>query len=48
MLEEQASSIRNYLEQMEYNPERLNEIEARLNENSAFEKKNMEIMWTKF
>ncbi|MCO7176605.1 DNA repair protein RecN [Sporolactobacillus kofuensis] len=32
LLEEQASAIRNYLEQMEYNPERLDDIEMRLNE----------------
>ncbi|BBN99051.1 DNA repair protein RecN [Sporolactobacillus terrae] len=39
LLEEQASSIRNYLEQMEYNPERLNEIEARLNEIQLLKRK---------
>jgi DNA repair protein RecN (Recombination protein N) len=32
ILEEQASSIRDYLEQMEYDPRRLDEIELRLND----------------
>ncbi|WP_100488232.1 DNA repair protein RecN [Sporolactobacillus pectinivorans] len=32
ILEEQSSSMRGYLEQMEYDPERLDEIEMRLNE----------------
>ncbi|MCQ2011471.1 MAG: DNA repair protein RecN [Sporolactobacillus sp.] len=32
LLEEQTSTIRSYLEQMEYNPKRLDEIETRLNE----------------
>ncbi|MCO7126598.1 DNA repair protein RecN [Sporolactobacillus shoreicorticis] len=32
LLEEQTSTMRAYLEQMEYNPERLDAIEARLNE----------------
>ncbi|MTT32695.1 DNA repair protein RecN [Terrilactibacillus sp. BCM23-1] len=32
LLEENASSLRDYFDQMEYQPERLNQIEARLNE----------------
>ncbi|EST11074.1 DNA repair protein RecN [Sporolactobacillus laevolacticus] len=39
LLEEQTSAVRAYLEQMEYNPERLDEIELRLNEIHLLKKK---------
>lgn len=39
ILEEQASSLREYLEQMEYQPERLNDIELRLNDIHVLKRK---------